>query len=240
MNNSVLVIDDDLDLLKLVEVTLRAEGLSVTGARDGMEGLKKAYEFHPDLIILDVMMPGMNGFEVGRRLRELSDVPILMLSALTSDSDLLHGFQIGVNDYLKKPFSALELQVRVRSLINHNTHNDKNDPAVVTLYEDEILEVDLQERAVFLRGRKLEVSSTEFNVLACLIQRQSSIVPQREILREVWGESLVSSYSTIPFYICCLRKKIEDGNFGHQYIRTQWGRGYMFSPRNGGNGRNNN
>jgi len=226
----ILVIDDDPDIAKLLSVMLKPQGYGVYHACDGREGLKNAYELHPDLIILDVMMPEIDGWDVCARLRELSDVPILMLTARSAEADMLRGFVLGVDDYMKKPFSQGELEARVRALLRRrNNHNGNSD---VSHYSDNVLSIDLEMQAVELDGRLLDLSVTEYSLLACLVRNMGRTVTHSQLLREVWGCEYGSMSTTLTLYIHYLRKKLESAHHNHKYIHTQWGRGYCFVPIN--------
>jgi DNA-binding response OmpR family regulator len=235
LNKKVLVIDDDPDLGKLVEVILKPLGLTVYLAFSGADGLKQAYMIHPDLVILDVTMPGLDGFEVCSRLREFSSFPIMMLTARINENDVLHGFNVGASDYLRKPFSKPELEARVRALLRRANNQDTGGSSYINAYTDPILEIDLASKTIKLKGKSIDFSPKEYDLLACLVREQGTIISQRELVREAWGEVCINDLSETSLYIYYLRKKLKDGQFGHQYIRTLWGRGYWFEPR-GGNG----
>ena len=232
MGKKVLLIDDDPDVGRLVELILGSMDLTVYQSYTGLDGLKKSYEIHPDLVILDIMMPGMSGFEVCERLREMSSVPILMLTALSSDKEMLRGFSVGVDDFVKKPFNKNELEARVRSLLRRSTTSHKTDLiSYIHSYEDSILKIDLTSQTVKLKGKIVELTPREYNLLAYLLREQGKIISKRELAREVWGDQTPSGMSNTSLYVFYLRKKIQDGDYGHQYIQTQWGRGYWFEPR---------
>lgn len=232
MARKVLVIDDDPELGKLVEVILRPADLMVTQAYSGIEGLRRAYDLHPDLIILDIMMPGMDGFEVCTRLRELANTPILMLTACRAEANILQGFRAGADDYVKKPFSKAELEARLGALLHRRDNHCESDSLETGHYTDELLKINLETQLVELAGNVLELSPIEYNLLACLVRNIGNIVPHRQLLQEVWGSMYGNSISALTLYIHYLRKKLKDSQYGHQYIRTQSGRGYWFSPRN--------
>jgi DNA-binding response OmpR family regulator len=233
LNKKVLVIDDDPDLGKLIELILKPLEVSVYLAFSGTDGLKQAYKIHPDLVILDITMPGMDGFEVCSRLREFSSFPILMLTARAHENDVLHGFNVGASDYLRKPFSKDELGARVRVLLKRSTNQNFGEPLSITAYTDPVLEINLSYKIVKLKGEIVKLTPKEYDLLACLVREQGTIITQRELVREVWGELGVNDTSETSLYIYYLRKKLKDGQDGHQYIRTLWGRGYWFEPRNG-------
>jgi DNA-binding response OmpR family regulator len=231
LRKKILVIDDDPELGKLLEVVLGPLDLSVHQAYSGVDGLKQAYMLHPDLVILDITMPGMNGFEVCLRLREFSNFPILMLTARFNENDMLHGFKAGADDFLKKPFSKTELEVRVSALLRRSNNQKSGETSYIAVYRDSVLEVDLSSKTVKLLGSIVELSPKEYGVLACLVREQGKILSHRELLREAWGELYLNNAAISSLYIYYLRHKLKDGQHGHQYIRTHWGRGYWFEPR---------
>jgi DNA-binding response OmpR family regulator len=226
----ILVIDDDPGIVKLLTIIFQSQGFVVQQAFDGKEGLKSAYEFHPALVILDVMLPGMDGWDLCTRLRELSNVPILMLTARAAESDMLRGFELGADDYLKKPFSKAELEARVRALLRrHENHSQSTE---ISHYKDRLLHIDLESQTVELEGEILNLSATEFSLLACLVRSMGMIVTHRQLLREVWGSEDGTMSPMLSLYIHNLRKKMKNSQLSHQYLHTHWGRGYCFVPLN--------
>ncbi|MBI5351486.1 MAG: response regulator transcription factor [Chloroflexi bacterium] len=232
MGKVVLVIDDDPELGKLIEILLRPSNLVVYQALTGHDGIKKAYQLHPDLVILDVTMPEMDGFDVCLRLREMTNIPILMLTACCNEADMLHGFSVGVDDFVKKPFNAKELEVRVQALLRRSDDRKGIEASKITYYTDNLLNINMETQSVELNGSVIELSSTEYGLLACLVQNQGKIIPHHQLMQEVWGSSYGNIATTLTIYIFYLRKKLEDSQHGHQYIHTQWGRGYWFQPNN--------
>lgn len=233
MSKKVLLIDDDPDLRSLVEVILKLQGIAVYQACSGDDGLKQAYAIHPDLIILDINMPGMDGFEVCSRLRELSNFPILMLTARIHENDMLHGFNVGADDFLRKPFSKNELEARVRALLKRSNNHSTNNLSHITTYVDPVLEICFLSKTVKLLGKIVGLSPKEYDLLECLVHGRGKIFSHRELAREAWGELYIKDSSEISLYIHYLRSKLKDGKNGHQYIRTNWGRGYWFAVLNG-------
>ena len=234
MNKKVLVIDDDPELGKLIEAILKPLELSVHQAYSGDDGLKQAYKIHPDLVILDITMPGLDGFDVCSRLREFSSFPIMMLTARTHESDMLHGFKVGADDFLRKPFSNTELEVRVAALLRRSKNQNSGEISYINAYTDPVLEIDLSSKTVKLLGNIVKLSHKEYNLLACLVREQGKTLSHRELVREAWGELYINGPAIASLYIYYLRNKLEDGQHGHHYIRTLWGRGYWFEPRTSG------
>lgn len=230
MKKKVLLIDDDTDLGKLVGLILKHMDIVVYQAHSGQDGLKQLYEIHPDLIILDIMMPGMSGFDVCARLREVSSVPVLMLTAKAEESDILRGFTMGADDYMKKPFNKNELEARVYALLRRSNHGKRSSSHILS-YEDPVLKIDLSTQNVKLNGEAVKFSPREYTILAHLVREQGKIVPKRDLVREVWGESVSNGLSDPSLYVFYLRQKLQDGRYGHQYIHTLRGRGYWFKPR---------
>lgn len=233
MNKKVLLIDDDPDLGHLIEVILKPLGSIVYQSWSGDEGLKQAYAIHPDLIILDINMPGMDGFEVCSRLRELSNFPILMLTARIHENDMLHGFYVGADDFLRKPFNKNELEARVRALLKRSNNHAPDKLLHITTYSDSLLEICFLSKTVKISGKIVGLSPKEYDLLECLVRGQGKTFSHRELAREAWGELYIRDSSAISLYIHYLRSKLKDGENGHQYIRTSWGRGYWFAPLNG-------
>jgi two-component system KDP operon response regulator KdpE len=231
LNKKVLLIDDDPELGKLIEAILKSLDITVYQAFSGKDGLHQAYLLRPDLIILDIMMPGLDGFDVCLRLRELSTFPILMLTARNHENDMIHGFNVGVDDFLRKPFSKNELEARVRALLRRSNNQNSREAAYITAYMDPVLEIDFSSKTVRLQGNYIELSPKEYDLLACLVRNQGKILSHGELTREAWGELYVNGPAISSLYVYYLRNKLKDGRLGHQYIRTIWGRGYWFAPR---------
>lgn len=233
MGSLVLVIDDDPELGALVQEALKPIGLAVCQAFTGFDGLRKFYKLHPDLIVLDISMPDINGFDVCLRIQEMTNIPILMLTAHTNESDILRGFSVGVDDFVKKPFVLKEFQARVKALLRrtNNNNNNVNEVTPITQYKDDRLNINLETRSVELNGNMIKLSSIEYGLLTCLTRNMGKVVSHSQLMQEIWGSSYGNKASTLTIYIYYLRKKLEDSQHGYQYIHTQWGRGYMFLPQ---------
>lgn len=222
----ILVIDDDPTLNALIRQSFHAKGYEVITALNGVEGLKLAYRSHPDIIVLDIMMPDLDGYETCRRLREISEVPVLMLTAMTAEENLVRGFEAGADDYVKKPFSLKELEMRISALIKRSGNGDNTDIA----YDDGTLRVDLQRQHVYRDNQRIHVTPTEFRLLSCLIRHRGHVVTHEELLREVWGDGYLDAVPSLSIYIRYLREKLEEDPGEPHYILTKWGVGYWFSP----------
>jgi two-component system KDP operon response regulator KdpE len=228
VKHRILVIDDDRDLAEMLRMQLELRSHKVVVALNGPEGLRKAYKTRPDLIILDVMMPGMSGWEVCVRLRELSSVPIIMLTACVRESDVVKGLQIGVDDYVKKPFSARELEARIQAVLRR-CKADKTKASRTPFYSNGHLSVDFDRRLVKIQGRDVDLSPTEFKLLCCLVRNEGRVLPHRYLLTEVWGPEYVDEVDYVKLYIRYLRRKIEKDPSAPEHILTEWGVGYRFN-----------
>lgn len=225
--NKVLVIDDDDLLLYLVQQILNHAGEQVLLASSGAEGLRQFLAHEPDLVILDIMMPGLDGWEVCDKIRQISHVPIMMLTALGHESHIVRGLsESGADDYLVKPFSAQVLVARVRALIRRATLPALYQKPIV--YEDDYLKIDLEEHRVLVQGQPVKLTMTEHRLLAFLIQNANRVLSFEHILRHVWGPEYRDSIDYVHVYISRLRQKLELDPKNPQYFVTQHGIGYRF------------
>jgi DNA-binding response OmpR family regulator len=232
MEPKVLLIDDDTGLLTLLKIGLEREGFAVTIAENGREGLHQAYQTHPDVIVLDVMMPDMDGWTTCQRLRQVCDVPIIMLTGKTSERDIIKGLSLGADDYLTKPCSFDELKTRIDARLRRRTPSSKTDWKIV--YDDGHLRVDLRDGTVMRRGEMVDLSPTEMRLLAHLVRQKGRIVPRKELLVNVWGPGYAQELGYLSVYIRYLRQKIEDNPSNPHYIQTRWRLGYLFSGNGSG------
>jgi len=226
---TILVVDDDQDLRQMLKAQLERKDYLVVLASSGREGLQKAYQVRPELIILDIMMPGMDGWEVCRRLRELSGVPIIMLTARNMKGDVVKGLEAGADDYLTKPFSAAELNARIQAVLRRSSTADGKNSSRSSFYSNGHLSVDFERRIVRVRGQRVDLTPTEFKLLSCLIRNEGRVLPHRYLLTEVWGPEYADDLDYVKLYIRYLRLKIEDNPSDPTYILTEWGIGYRFS-----------
>lgn len=224
--NRVLTVDDDASLAGVIGLSLRKQGLEALTAANGYDALRLAVQEHPDLVILDIMMPRLDGLETCRRLRQMTDVPVLIVSALTSEADIIKGFEAGADDYLRKPFSLAELNARVRSLLrSRQSHRHELRSSVLRNGD---VELDLARRRAFVGGKAVKLTSTEFRLLSYLVQNAGRTLPSEEIVREVWGEDYEPHGGHLKVYICYLRRKLADDPQSPRYVYTIRGVGYYF------------
>jgi two-component system KDP operon response regulator KdpE len=222
MATRILLVDDDSTLLKFMADYFESEAFEVITSDRGQDALRKFYQERPDLVVLDVMMPGMDGWEVCARLRELADVPVIMLTAKTSEADKLRGFRLGVDDYVTKPFSLAELAARINAVMARSA-SQRGGEAILRVVD---LVVDLKKREASLGGEPLDLTPTEFRLLAVLAERAGEAVSKEELTSEVWGSNRSSPGSVLRRYIWLLRKKIEHDPSDPVRLITMRGYGY--------------
>lgn len=219
----VLVVDDDVKTVELVKLYLNRDGHKVLVAYDGVEALRLAREGHPDLIVLDLMLPGIDGLEICRTLRNESDVPIIMLTARATDEDKLTGLGLGADDYVTKPFSPRELAARVRAVLRRLP--GERGPAEIERGE---LTVNFVKHKAFLAGRPLNLSPTEFKLLGVLAREPGRVFSRAQLIEEALGYDFVGFDRTVDVHILNLRRKLEPDPNHPEYIKTVYGVGYNF------------
>jgi len=224
---TILIVDDDPLITGPTEQALTAAGYDVEVASDGARGLRAAREIDPDVVVLDVMMPEMDGWEVCKNLREVSAVPILMLTALGDEVDRILGLELGADDYLTKPFSTRELLARIKALLRRVEFDRAALPANRTFNFGDI-HVDLDTRKVTRNGEELALRYKEFELLSLLLSRAGQVVSRAEIFDEVWGTDWLGDTRTLDVHIRWLREKIEPDPGNPQFIQTVRGVGYRF------------
>ncbi len=220
---TVLVVDDDVKTVELVKVYLNRDGYRVLTAYDGVEALRVARESNPDLVVLDLMLPDVDGLEVCRTLRHESDVPIIMLTARTTDQDKLTGLDSGADDYVTKPFSPKELAARVRAVLRRLP--GERGPAQITHGE---LTMNFVRREAWLAGRLLALTDVEFKLLGVLAREPGRVFSRGDLIEKALGYDFVGFDRTIDVHILNLRRKIEQAPNRPRYIKTVYGAGYRF------------
>jgi two-component system KDP operon response regulator KdpE len=222
---TILVVEDDKTLAQLLQENLQDEGYEVLLAHDGVQGLQ-VFEAHDvDLVLLDIVMPRMDGWETCRRIREISDVPIVMLSAKEDVLDRVRGLELGADDYVTKPFNSMELVARIRAALRRR-HYPLTQQSTVQV--DGRLTIDRTHREVLVEGRAVELSAIEFRLLACLLDNAGRISTHQSLLTQVWGWEYAEETDYLKVYIHHLRKKIEPDPSRPCYILTERGKGYRF------------
>ncbi len=227
MDEKLLVVDDEPILLKGLKFSLEQDGYQVEVAIDGNEAYDKILENDYDLIVLDLMLPGMDGLEVCKRVRETSMVPIIMLTAKGEDSSKVLGLEYGADDYLTKPFNILELKARIRAILRRASFADQNVTTSQLNVGD--FSINTLGRKVAIQGREINLTAKEFDLLLLLILQRDKIFSREELLEKIWGYEYFGDVRTVDVHIRRLREKIEDNSSAPRYIMTKWGVGYYFN-----------
>ena len=222
----VLVIDDDPTLAKALRLYFGKLGYQVSIAHDGVEGLRQVYDDRPDAIILDIMMPKMDGWELAKRIREVSEVPIVMLTARKQEQEIVRGLKLGADDYVSKPFSLKELEARVGAVLRRARPQPKRVNGI--LYSDDYLMVDAARWEVRRDGEKVDLTSTELHLLLYLVENEGRVLTHRQLLEKVWGTEYVDELDYVKLFIWRLRRKLEPDPHEPRYLLTERGVGYRF------------
>ena len=220
----ILVVDDEPNIVNTVQAYLEKEGYTVYTALDGPSALRAARTFRPDLIVLDIMLPGMDGLEVLRRLRQESDVYVLMLTAKADETDKIVGLSVGADDYLTKPFSPRELVARVTAILRRERGGDMGEPALTF----QRLRIDSDARQVWKDDELVELTPIEFDLLLALAQHAGRVLSREQLIEQVWGYDYFGDERVVDVHIGRLRKKVEDDPANPTLIATVRGVGYRF------------
>ncbi|MBC5715949.1 response regulator transcription factor [Flintibacter faecis] len=226
----ILVVDDEAVLVKGIRFNLQQEGYQVETGSDGEQAVELAREGSFDLVILDLMMPKIDGLQACMRIREFSDVPIIMLTAKGEDSDKLMGFACGADDYVTKPFNILELKARVRALLRRTAAAAVKQQETGELTVGHI-HLDPAERSAWKDGAPVELTAKEFDLMELLMRNPGRVYSRENLLNVVWGYEYVGDYRTVDVHIRRLREKLELDPANPEYIRTKWGVGYYLSSQ---------
>jgi DNA-binding response OmpR family regulator len=233
MTETLLLIEDDITLCEALRFMLTKKGFQVEVANNAITGLQKAYAVKPDAIILDIMLPDMDGWQTCARFREMSDVPIIMLTALGSEENVVKGLNLGADDYIIKPVTAEELSARVRALLRRVTRSSgpgsssaNNGRGPIFTYENLIIDFDKHE--VTVDSKRVDLSPTEFRLLSVLVRHKGRMLPHEFLLTEVWGPEYVGEIDYLRLYISYLRRKVEKDPTKPNLIHNEWGVGYRF------------
>ena len=221
----ILVVDDERLLVKGIKFNLENEGYQVECAFDGAAAVERAREGQFDLIILDLMMPEIDGLEACMRIREFSNVPIIMLTARSEDTDKIIGFECGADDYITKPFNILELKARIRAMLRRATGSAAQGKSQITVGD---LTLDTEQRVAVRDGEVVELTAKEYDLIELLMKNPRRVYSRENLMNVVWGYSYTGDYRTVDVHIRRLREKLERHPAEPEYILTKWGVGYYF------------
>ena len=224
MKQKILIIDDEISICELLKINLESEGYQVITAHDGVEGLKKFEAFSPNLLILDLMLPGINGFDICRKVTAESPIPIIMLTAKSDLVDKVLGLELGADDYITKPFHTRELTARVKALLRRVSLDSRDN--IPKHISNGKLEVYPEHRRVLLAGVELDLSVKEYELLYFLVNHKDQVFSRETLLEKVWGYDFAGDTRTVDVHIQRLRKKLKDELSGEGFIQTVFGVGY--------------
>ena len=226
MAKKVLVVDDENLIVKGIRFSLEQDGMEVDCAYDGEEALEMIRNKEYDIILLDVMLPKLTGFEVCQHIREFSSVPVVMLTAKGEDMDKILGLEYGADDYITKPFNILEVKARIKAIIRRTSPKPKEADKVI---ESGDMKLDCEGRRVYISGREINLTAKEFELLELLVVNANKVYSRENLLKLVWGSSYPGDVRTVDVHIRRLREKIESNPSEPKYVHTKWGVGYYFA-----------
>lgn len=229
MGKNVLVVDDEKLIVKGIRFSLEQDGMNVDCAYDGEEALEAAKKKEYDVVLLDVMLPKLDGFQVCQQIREFSQMPIIMLTAKGDDMDKILGLEYGADDYITKPFNILEVKARIKAIMRRSGNNkkakDEEESKTVSYGQ---LKVDCESRRVYIANKEVNLTAKEFDLLELLMMNKNKVYSRENLLNTVWGFDYPGDVRTVDVHIRRLREKIETNPSEPQYIHTKWGVGYFF------------
>ena len=227
MANRVLVVDVEKLIVKGIRFSLEQDGMEVTCAYDGEEALTFAREQQFDIILLDIMLPKLSGFEVCQQIREFSNVPIIMLTAKGDDMDKILGLEYGADDYITKPFNILEVKARIKAIIRRTAKQEKKADTAGRIQAGDMT-IERDNRRVYIEGREINLTAKEFDVLELLATHPNQVYSREKLLTMVWGADYPGDARTVDVHIRRLREKVETNSSEPKYVHTKWGVGYYF------------
>lgn len=227
MAKKVLVVDDEKLIVKGIRFSLEQDGMEVDCAYDGEEALNMAKANKYDMILLDIMLPKMDGFEVCQAIREFSDMPIVMLTAKGDDMDKILGLDYGADDYITKPFNILEVKARIKAIMRR-TAGPREKKEVSSIVEKGDLRLDCDSRRLFISGREVNLTAKEFDLLELLVKNENKVYSRENLLGLVWGKDYPGDVRTVDVHVRRLREKIETNPSEPKYVHTKWGVGYYY------------
>lgn len=230
MAKKVLVVDDEKLIVKGIRFSLLQDGMEVDCAYDGEEAFNMAKANSYDMILLDVMLPKMDGFEVCQAIREFSDVPIVMLTAKGDDMDKILGLEYGADDYITKPFNILEVKARIKAIMRR-TSPERAPQVQSSVIEKGDIKLDCDSRRLFINDNEINLTAREFELLEILIKNENKVYSRESLLKIVWGEDYPGDVRTVDVYVRRLREKIEANPSEPKYVHTKWGVGYYYNQK---------
>ena len=225
--SKVLVVDDEKLIVKGLKFSLEQDGIEVDCAYDGGEALEYAKKQEYDVVLLDVMLPVYNGFEVCQQIREFSDMPIIMITAKSDDMDKILGLDYGADDYITKPFNILEVKARIKAIVRRNSKKNKEE-AKSNVLKVKNLTMDMDSRRVFIDNREINLTAKEFDLLELLLKNPGKVYNRDKLLNIVWGYEYPGDARTVDVHVRRLREKVEANAADPQFVYTKWGVGYYF------------
>lgn len=230
MAKKVLVVDDEKLIVKGIRFSLLQDGMEVDCAYDGEEAFNMAKANSYDMILLDVMLPKMDGFEVCQAIREFSDVPIVMLTAKGDDMDKILGLEYGADDYITKPFNILEVKARIKAIMRR-TSQERAPQVQSSVIEKGDIKLDCDSRRLFINDNEINLTAREFELLEILIKNENKVYSRESLLKIVWGEDYPGDVRTVDVHVRRLREKIEANPSEPKYVHTKWGVGYYYNQK---------
>ena len=229
MGKKVLVVDDEKLIVKGIRFSLEQDGMEVDCAYDGEEALEAAKKKEYDIVLLDVMLPKITGFDVCQQIREFSNMPIIMLTAKGDDMDKILGLEYGADDYITKPFNILEVKARIKAIMRRSSKKAAENQAKVINFKE--LRIDCESRRVYINNKEVNLTAKEFDLLELLIFNLNKVYSRENLLNIVWGYDYPGDVRTVDVHIRRLREKIEENPSEPKYIHTKWGVGYFFQDQ---------
>jgi len=227
MAKKVLVVDDEKLIVKGIRFSLEQDQMEVDCAYDGEEAYNMAKEKEYDMILLDVMLPKMDGFEVCQAIREFSDVPIVMLTAKGEDMDKILGLEYGADDYITKPFNILEVKARIKAIMRRTSGGNRKEVSSSVIEKGD-LRLDCDSRRLFIQGKEINLTGREFELLELLVKNENKVYSREKLLETVWGKDYPGDVRTVDVHVRRLREKVEANPSEPKYVHTKWGVGYYY------------
>lgn len=228
MGAKILVVDDEELIVKGIKFNLTQDKMEVDCAYDGQQAIEMAKEKKYDCVLLDVMLPVFSGYEVCQRIREFSNMPIIMLTAKSEDSDKILGLEYGADDYITKPFNIMEVKARIKAVMRRNSLNENVAPKNNDIFVFGDLKLDHKNRMVNIAGKLINLTSKEFDILELLLTHPNTVYSREELLKLIWGEDFPGDVRTVDVHVRRLREKVETDPGEPKYVYTKWGAGYYF------------